>query len=58
MNKLKELLLKYREFKCEKLDWHKCEISGFDGVSFEGQCKYCGKMCLQDSQGNWFSIER
>lgn len=36
------------------LGWHDCEIDGFAGASFTGTCKYCGKKCLQDSQGNWF----
>ena len=36
------------------LGWHDCDATGFDGVSFTGTCKYCGKKCLQDSQGNWF----
>ena len=34
--------------------WHHCDPSGFDGASMTGTCKYCGKECLQDSQGNWF----
>jgi len=36
------------------LGWHDCDATGFDGASFTGTCKYCGKKCLQDSQGNWF----
>lgn len=36
------------------LGWHDCEIEGNDGCSNIGTCKYCGKKCLQDSQGNWF----
>lgn len=34
--------------------WHCCDMSGFDGCSATGTCKYCGKKCLMDSQGNWF----
>ena len=34
--------------------WHRCDPTGFDGASMTGTCKYCGKKCLQDSQGNWF----
>ena len=36
------------------LGWHDCDIEGNDGCSNVGTCKYCGKKCLQDSQGNWF----
>ena len=37
------------------LGWHDCgDGDGFDGASFTGRCRYCGKRCLQDSQGNWF----
>ena len=36
------------------LGWHDCDETGFDGASATGTCKYCGKKCLQDSQGNWF----
>jgi len=36
------------------LGWHDCDAGGFDGVSFTGKCKYCGKECMMDSQGNWF----
>lgn len=30
---------------------------GFDGLSFCSRCKFCGSRILQDSQGNWFSVE-
>ena len=36
------------------LGWHDCDVEGNDGCSNVGTCKYCGKKCLQDSQGNWF----
>lgn len=36
------------------LGWHDCDTEGNDGCSNVGTCKYCGKKCLQDSQGNWF----
>ncbi len=39
------------------LGWHDCDATGFDGASFTGTCKYCGKKCLQDSQGNWFTLD-
>lgn len=36
------------------LGWHDCDVDGCDGASLTGKCKYCGKKCLMDSQGNWF----
>lgn len=36
------------------MGWHDCDASGFDGASATGRCKYCGKECMMDSQGNWF----
>ena len=39
------------------LGWHDCDATGFDGASATGTCKYCGKECLMDSQGNWFTRE-
>ena len=36
------------------MGWHDCDASGFDGVSATGRCKYCGKECMLDGQGNWF----
>ena len=36
------------------LGWHDCDCTGFDGASATGRCKYCGKECMMDSQGNWF----
>ena len=37
------------------MGWHECDnITGFDGCSKHGICKYCGKECMQDGQGNWF----
>ena len=41
------------------LRWHngKGGKIGFDGCSFTSTCSKCGKKVLQDSQGNWFSIE-
>lgn len=44
-----------RKILC-KLGWHKCNKESFNGTSNVGHCKYCGAKCLQDSQGNWFSI--
>lgn len=43
-----------RKFLC-KIGWHKPGKSiTLRGVNFTGQCKYCHKYILQDSQGNWF----
>lgn len=42
---------------CTFPGWHSCTENGFDGVSFHGICKYCGRKCLQDSNGDWFSHE-
>ena len=37
------------------MGWHDCDnIIGSDGCSKHGICKYCGKECMQDGQGNWF----
>lgn len=37
------------------LGWHQPEkINGFDGCSFTGKCRYCGKKILMDSNGDWF----
>ncbi len=56
MNKLRK---KIREFKCNTLDWHKpIPTSTFDGVNLKSRCRYCNKVILKDSQGNWFSINR
>ena len=37
--------------------WHDCTPTEFDGASMVGKCKYCGKKCLMDSTGDWFTIE-
>lgn len=35
--------------------WHYVtKIGKFDGASHHGVCDYCGKKCLQDSNGDWF----
>lgn len=44
-------------FRCDILDWHSPKEIGFNGVNFCSYCKRCGRRILQDSQGNWFSIE-
>lgn len=51
-------LKKIRKFKCNILGWHTPQIPiGFDGASYYSKCKYCNRKILQDSQGNWFSLE-
>ena len=43
---------------CDKMGWHNAPVvTGWDGASFEGVCPRCGRHVLQDSQGNWFSLE-
>lgn len=54
---LKKLLLDLAFWLDKHLGWHNCQREDFNGASYVGHCKYCGKKCLQDSQGNWFSIE-
>ena len=29
----------------------------YDGCSTHAKCKHCGRDIMQDSQGNWFSVE-
>jgi hypothetical protein len=44
---------------CDHMGWHLApKRQRFDGCSFGGECSRCGREVLQDSQGNWFSIER
>lgn len=41
------------------LGWHQPDKHAKfwnDGCSFRCTCKYCGKAIMQDSQGNWFTI--
>jgi len=43
---------------CHNLGWHlQPKKIGFDGASLQGVCPRCGQRVLQDSQGNWFSVE-
>ncbi len=46
----------FRHFYHDILEWHQPDDSPewCDGVSMHTRCKYCGKMIMQDSQGNWF----
>ena len=44
---------------CDKLGWHLAPREvGFDGANVKGICPRCGKRVMQDSQGNWFEVER
>lgn len=48
----------FKKFYHDFLEWHRPEDKqSFDGCSFHSKCKWCGEEILQDSQGNWFSIE-
>lgn len=41
---------------CRVMGWHlEPRDVGFDGCSATGRCPRCGKLVLQDSQGNWFA---
>jgi len=45
--------------RCDWLDWHKpTPITWWDGASRGSLCLRCGRTILQDSQGNWFAIEK
>lgn len=48
MEKLKKILF------CHILNWHRVIKTGTDGASEVGRCKHCDRICLKDSQGNWF----
>lgn len=40
---------------CKYLGWHQPNDEAvFSGVSLCSTCKCCGKIIMQDSQGNWF----
>ena len=49
----------WRFLFCAVLPWHtpKVGIGSFNGCSFASICKRCGKRILQDSQGNWFTVD-
>lgn len=49
---------RWQRFLCFVLDWHTCNVQGFDGLSFVSHCKRCGQRCLQDSNGGWFVARR
>lgn len=46
----------FKKFYHDVMGWHQPRSNAyeFDGLSFHGICKYCGKEIMQDSQGNWF----
>ena len=49
------------KFKCNVLGWHKSDGNIYykEGDIFKlnqmSHCKYCGKVIIKDSQGNWFT---
>lgn len=54
----KKIILNLAFWLDKHLGWYNCSKQEFDGVNWHGVCKYCGTKCLQDSQGNWFVIEK
>lgn len=45
-----------RKIKCSILDWHSPAIEPRDWfINRISLCKYCHRIIMQDSQGNWFS---
>lgn len=47
-----------KKFYHNIMGWHQPDNKvGFDGCSATSTCKYCHKRILQDSQGNWFTID-
>ncbi len=42
---------------CKLLRWHRPGEIHEAGINNASICKYCGRAVLQDSQGNWFSIQ-
>jgi hypothetical protein len=52
---LENFKLFWKWFACDIMGWHLSPISqGFDGASYYGECRRCGRHVLEDSQGNWF----
>lgn len=48
-----------RNFLCNVMGWHQ-PFEGrkaFDGSSYVSVCRHCNRKILQDSQGNWFTVE-
>jgi len=44
-----------RLWLCRHLDWHKGVITTWDGASFHGKCRICGRTdLLMDDLGDWF----
>lgn len=39
---------------CGVLNYHRVEKTGTDGYNEVGRCKDCDRLCLKDSQNNWF----
>lgn len=49
-----------KSFRCEVLGWHTPTTIYVRGLSttFESTCKRCGRLIMQDSQGNWFAYSK
>ena len=49
---------KFGQWLCRVLGWHlRPPVIEHAGINFNGICPRCGSTVLQDSQGNWFSVE-
>lgn len=49
----------FKMFYHDGLDWHVPinDSKHYRGINHCAICKHCGKRIMQDSQGNWFSID-
>ena len=48
-----------KKFYHDFMHWHTpSKKLSFDGLSFHSKCKWCGEEILQDSQGNWFEVDK
>jgi hypothetical protein len=49
----------WTRIRCRWLGWHKApQTFALAGISLRGICPRCHDIVLQDSQGNWFSVQR
>jgi hypothetical protein len=54
-----EFLHKFALWRCRVLDWHKApKAVAVNGPNMTGRCPRCNARVCEDSQGNWFSLER
>ena len=50
---------KIRQFICNMLGWHVPIVDMYIGqCNSISKCRYCGKVIAQDSQGNWFALNK